>query len=131
MSGVNAELGPWVHMTAPDPELNLSSLPLGEVGFRSWLLLLGLLPFDRHGLALVEVEPRRFLERSSSWLHRVWEHERLLEAVPGGTRVTDRLVVEPRVPGSGVLVGPIVGAVFRHRHRQLRRRHGGLEISAV
>ena len=51
--------------------LNLEYAPLGETAFHSWLLLLGVTPFDRHRLVLVEVEPgRRFLERSSSWLQR-------------------------------------------------------------
>ena len=88
MKGVNAELMPLIRMTVPGPAgMNLEDMPLGEVGFHSWLLLGGLLPFDRHAMRLLEVEAgHRFLESSSSWLQAVWQHERRLETVAGGCR---------------------------------------------
>ncbi len=91
MDGVNAELAPWVRMSVPAQARgkSLDGVPVGEVAFDSWLLALGVVPFDRHQLRLVEVEPgRRFLERSSSALQRVWQHERTLLEIAGGTEIS-------------------------------------------
>jgi ligand-binding SRPBCC domain-containing protein len=123
MEGVNDELRPLVRMTAPR-EGTIADLPLGEVAFRSVLLAGGLLPFDVHFLRLEERSEGRFLERSHSLLQRRWEHERVVEATPsGGARVTDRLRIEPRLPGSAWLVQRMAWATFRHRHRRLARRY--------
>jgi ligand-binding SRPBCC domain-containing protein len=127
MEGVNRELAPWVRMTVPGAAtgMRLEDAPLGRPVFTSWLLLLGVIPFDRHRLVLEEVEPgRRFLERSSSWIQRIWQHERIVESHPEGCRVTDRITVQPRLPLVGVLARPLVDGLFRHRHRVLRRRYG-------
>ena len=84
------------------------------------MLLFGLVPFDYDDLTLVEVWPGRgFLERSSMLSMRVWEHERTIEvAAEGGCVVRDRLSFEPGLP---VPLGFVVRALFRHRHRRLRR----------
>lgn len=128
LKGVNRELAPWVRMTAPAEARgkSLADVPLGEVVFTSTLLGLGFLPFDRHALRLVEAERGHFLERSSSLLQRSWEHERWVEPVPGGTRVRDRLRIEPRFAPSAV-VRAVVRALFRWRHRRLRARFGLLQ----
>jgi ligand-binding SRPBCC domain-containing protein len=131
MSGVNEELGPWVRMTHPGWATDLASVEVraGEVAFRSWLLALRVLPFDRHSLALVEVHEHGergggFTEESTSWLQRRWRHERSVEAVEGGgCTVSDRLVVQPRT-APAALVRPVVSALFAHRHRRLARRFG-------
>ncbi len=133
MKGVNAELHPFVHMTTgPDHQVLADAMVPGRTLFRSWLLLFGVLPFDRHALALQEVdEGRGFVEESSSWLQRRWRHERrLARGANGGCVVTDRLVIEPRVMGTRVIVGAIVKRLFAHRHRQLRKRFGGQALSA-
>lgn len=57
---------------------------------------------------------------------RRWEHERLLEDVPSGCRVTDRVAFEPRVPLLGPLYRAIFQLVFRHRHRRLRAEFTGV-----
>ena len=129
MAGVNAELGPWVHMTTPAhaAALRLEDAPLGQPLFASWVLLCGI-PIDRHSFLLERVDaPRGFRERSTSWLEASWEHERLLE--PAGADacvVTDRLVFRPRLALLGPLVARVIALVFRHRHRQLRRRFGSV-----
>ncbi len=131
MRGVNDELGPWVRMTHPTWATDLSSVDpqLGQVAFRSWLLALGVVPFDRHALGLVEVHDRGergggFVEESTSWLQRRWRHEREVEpSNGGGCSVTDRLVVRPRLAPAAV-VQPVVSALFGHRHRRLVRRFG-------
>ena len=127
--GVNHELGPLLHMTAPreirdiDPE----QVPLGRRWFRSWILLFRVLPVDYDDLVIVEIEDgRRFLERSSMLTMRVWQHERMLE--PDGdtlTRVTDRLTFTPRRLVSRRLARAVVGLLFRHRHKRLAAYFSG------
>ncbi|MDJ0847031.1 MAG: hypothetical protein QNK04_01480 [Myxococcota bacterium] len=122
-NGVNRELGPLLHMTFPSGTRDLTaSWQPGQRQFRSWLLALRLVPVEYDDVVFVEVEPgRRFLERSSMWTQRVWEHERTVEAQAGGSRITDRVRFEPRLPGLAPLQAPIFEAVFRRRHRNLRR----------
>jgi ligand-binding SRPBCC domain-containing protein len=132
MSGVNAELGPWIRMTHPrDAEsLDATEVPTaGEVVFQSWLLAFGVLPFDRHALALVEVDTGSgFVEESRSWLQRRWRHERRLsDRAGGGCAVVDELVIEPRIGVLTPLARRTVRAIFGHRHRRLRKRFGAIE----
>lgn len=124
MKGVSRELWPLMRMTYPEDAESLTPEPFvpGKVLFRSRLLLFGLLPVDRSDLALLELQPgRRFLERSKMATQRLWEHERLLEPVAEGTRVTDRLRWRGRFPGSGAMFGIAVPVLFRWRHRRLRK----------
>lgn len=125
--GINAELGPLLRMTVPRGlgDLELARLEPGHIG-RSWILLFGLLPIDYDDLALERIEPGRgFLERSTMLSQRHWEHERTIEPQPdGGCTICDRIAWEPRPPLPGRLLRPLFGAVFRHRHRQLRRHFG-------
>lgn len=106
----------------------IDDVRVGEPAGRSWILLFGLIPVDYDDLRLAELEPgRRFLERSSMCMLRVWEHERIVEPLDeGSSRVTDRLAFElrgplARVPGSARLARALVTALFRHRHRRLAR----------
>jgi hypothetical protein len=126
--GINAELGPLLRMTVPRglESLDLHGLKPGPLG-RSWLLLFGAIPVDYDEIGLVRIEPGRgFLERSTMLSQRLWEHERTIEAGEGGgTTISDRLAWEPRLPLPGELLRPVIAAVFRHRHKQLRRHFGG------
>jgi ligand-binding SRPBCC domain-containing protein len=122
-AGINHELRPWMTMTVPrgikrlDPETVELGRPLG----RSWVLLFGLLPFEYDDITLIELEPgRRFLERSPMLSQRSWRHERIVEAAEGGSRVTDRVRMEPRLGLPAAPLRPLFRAVFRHRHRRLR-----------
>lgn len=125
MDGVNAELGPWLRMTYPDDQASLADAVPGRIAFRSWILLLGLVPLDRHTLALDRVDAHGFVEESTSWMQRRWRHEReLVDDVGGGCVVTDRLVFEPRFTLSRPVLAGVVRTVFNHRHRRLRRRFG-------
>lgn len=122
MDGVNHELGPFLRMTYPAEAARLdpASVPIGTRAFRSWMLLFGLLPVDWDDLTFERFEPGRgFRERSSMLTQRTWCHERTLEPVPGGTRVTDRLAWEGRVPGATAMFGLVVPWLFRWRHRRL------------
>jgi hypothetical protein len=130
--GINAELGPLLRMTVPRglESLDLHGLGPGPLG-RSWLLLFGLIPIDYDEIGLERVEPGRgFLERSTMLSQRLWEHERTIEAGEGGstTVLSDRLAWEPRLPLPGLALRPLIAAVFRHRHRQLRRHFGGAPL---
>ncbi len=127
MKGVNFELHPYVHMTSPPENQSLPHAPIpGRVVFKSWFLMFGLIPFDRHSLALELVdEGHRFVESSSSWLQRRWQHERtLVDVPPANCSVIDRLVIEPRIGPAKPLVVVIVRKLFKHRHRRLAKRFG-------
>ena len=119
LGGVNAELWPWLRMTgSPDRPLREGSLG------RSWLLLGGLVPVDYDDLNIIEVTPGRgFRERSTLGWAKRWHHDRTIEALPGGhCRITDDVSWEPRVRGTGGVQELLVAALFRWRHRRLRKR---------
>jgi ligand-binding SRPBCC domain-containing protein len=124
MEGVNHELRPLARMTYPKRaagmRLDPAVVPLGERLFRSWVLLFGFLPVDYDDLTLVRIEPGRgFLESSRMLSQRRWTHERRLEPVAGGCRVTDRIAFEPRLALLGRAFLPVFRFFFRHRHRRL------------
>lgn len=126
--GINDEMRPLLKMTWPaglehgiDPARVAVGRPLG----RSRLLLFGLVPFDYDEISLVRLEPGRgFLERSRMLSQRLWEHERTLAPEGDGCRLTDRVAWEPRLPVPGAAIRPLIGFVFRHRHKRLRSRFG-------
>lgn len=126
LSGIVAELRPFARMTAPHGLVSLgdADVVLGQPLGRSWFLLFGFLPVDRIDLTLVELTPGRgFVEQSPMHSMRLWRHERTLEPWNGGAKLTDRLTFEPRVPGR--FGRWFIAALFRHRHRVLRKRLGG------
>lgn len=126
--GVNRELGPWLRMTAP-PEAagkSIAEAPIGERMFRSWLLVLGVLPMDYDDIVLERVLPGRgFDERSKMLSMSVWEHRRRIEPLgEGACDVTDELAFEPRLAIVLPIARRIVAALFRHRHARLCARFG-------
>lgn len=133
IDGVNDELMPIVRMTAPPGVTSLDSAQFvpGRRLFRSWLLLFSLVPVDYDDVTLVRLDPGRgFLERSPMLSQRMWEHERRLEPEgPRTCRLSDRVRFESRLPVPGALLRPLYLAVFRHRHRRLRRRFGGAAVT--
>ena len=127
VEGIGRELHPLARMTLPAGAVNLldGEVELGRPLARSWMLLFGFVPLDRLDLTLVELEPgRRFVEQSPMHSLRLWRHERRVEAVPGGCRITDVLGFEPRF--GAPLVRWLVDTLFRHRHRVLRDEFGAL-----
>jgi ligand-binding SRPBCC domain-containing protein len=128
MEGVNDELRPLARMTHPPgvDRLDPALAELGEPAFRSWVLLLGLLPVDYDDITIVRLDPGRgFLERSRLGTQRLWEHERRIEPSGGGCVLVDRVGHEPRLPFAERLQSALLRQVFLHRHRRLRRRFGG------
>jgi len=126
MKGVNAELGPWRRMTYPGEHSSLADSVPGRTAFRSWVLLLGLVPLDRHTFVFDRVDDDHgFIEESTSWMQRRWRHEReLIDHVDGGCVVMDRLLFEPRFALSRLILVGGVRRAFNHRHRRLERRFG-------
>jgi hypothetical protein len=128
LEGINDELRPWMRMTAPRRiRLDVAAAPIGRPWFRSWILLLGVIPFDYDYLCIERIEePAGFLERSRMLSARVWEHERTLEDLPGGgTLVRDRVSFTPRLRLGAPVHRRVIAATFAHRHRRLRRHFDG------
>jgi ligand-binding SRPBCC domain-containing protein len=131
-AGINAEFEPWMRMSVPRRlrDTSLEEVELGVRVCRSWVLVLGVVPFEYDDLVIVERGPGlRFLERSSTLVARTWQHERTVVATDHGCRLTDRISLEPRsavgrVPGSAAMVRRAVEAIFAHRHRRLAARFG-------
>ena len=133
-AGVNLELRPLARMTFPiDTEsLEPSEALLGKPLFRSWILLFGIIPADYDEVTFVEFEDgHRFLECSPMLSQRLWQHERIVEPISGGCRLTDRLKLSPKI----AILGPIYERIFRLtftlRHRNLRKLFGDLGASSV
>lgn len=128
MAGINHELAPLLRMTHPPGTTALGDLspPLGTPLFRSVILLFGLVPIDFDDVTLESIEPGRgFRECSRTLSQRRWIHERSLEPVAGGVRVEDRITFEPKIPGSGAILAPLLHVLFRNRHRKLVGLFGG------
>lgn len=126
LADVNRELAPWVQMTAPVSwkDVPFREWPAGKPLFRSWILLFGFLPIDLHSFFLHAVHPESgFEERSTSLMNKRWWHTRLVEPNPGGCLVSDVVQFESRLPFMGTLLVPIYRAIFRSRHRTLRRKY--------
>ncbi|MGQ0699817.1 MAG: hypothetical protein ACT4PZ_16440 [Panacagrimonas sp.] len=127
MNGVNDELMPLMCMTYPPELSNLESAAFApnKVLFRSWLMLFGCVPVDRHSLRLERLYPGEgFDERSSSWTQRVWIHRRRVLVIDAGCRVSDELEFQPRVSILALVLHGFVRMLFRHRHRRLRAKFG-------
>ncbi len=125
-AGVNREFMPLLRMTFPANTTNLvASWTPGQRLFRSWLLLGGLLPVEYDDVVFVEVEEgRRFLERSSMLTQRIWQHERVIEPIDRGCRVTDRVGFVPRASWLAPGYARVFKATFWWRHWNLRRTFG-------
>ena len=130
VDGINDELAPWLRMTATRTlrANGIAEVRVGERICRSWVLLFGVLPVDYDDITLERLDPPRgFLERSAMLSQKTWEHERTIERAADAASacvLTDRIRYEPRVPVPDVLMRTLYAAVFRHRHRRLRRRFG-------
>jgi ketosteroid isomerase-like protein/ligand-binding SRPBCC domain-containing protein len=132
-AGINAELMPFFRMTMPRGvrALDPAEIQLGTPIGRSWILLFGLIPVDYDDITLVKLEPGKgFLERSTMLSQSLWEHERTLEPNgPDGCVVADRIRFQPRLRLPTAPLRVLFRAVFRHRHRRLRRQFGGSYVS--
>lgn len=129
--GVNAELMPFIRMTFPQADLRLADAALDTPLFSSWILLFGLLPFDRHTFVIHEIGTRHFIETSRSLLQKLWRHERSVTQSAHGAIVRDVVTVTPRLGFAAPITGAIVRVIFRHRHRRLARLYGAAQKKAA
>ncbi len=116
-------------MTAPRKwhAVRLADWKGGDVLFASWVLFLGVLPVDRHRFGSFAFNPESgFVENSSSWTNRVWQHVRTVQPDGSGCTVRDSVVFAPRMGWLSGLLRPIYSFVFRHRHQRLVARYGRL-----
>jgi ligand-binding SRPBCC domain-containing protein len=125
-AGVNYELGPWLRMTVPRQwrDSSLDDIPAGTHVGKSWVLLLGVIPFDYDDLSIAESGPGRFVERSTMASMHFWQHERTVVDAPGGCELRDTLTFETRGWVPAAVGRRIVAAIFGHRHRRLHRTFG-------
>ncbi|MDX1496165.1 MAG: hypothetical protein R3352_01285 [Salinisphaeraceae bacterium] len=115
-------------MTAPTlwQQRPILEWPEKQTLFKSWILLFGVLPIDRHSFYFDKVDPASgFSEQSSSLTNANWCHTRQVLPSPMGCQVIDKLDYESRLPLLGSLMKPIYQLVFWIRHRNLRARYGG------
>ncbi|MDT7764492.1 MAG: hypothetical protein QOC63_3912 [Mycobacterium sp.] len=125
--GINDELRPWMTMSLPRgaESLTVDNIPIGTPIGRCWMRLFGVLPFDYDRLTIAELQPGRgFREESTMLSMRRWRHERSVTPDGDGKAVVrDRITFQLR--GLLRLLTPVVAAglraLFRHRHRRLRR----------
>ena len=129
--GINDELGPFLRMTVPRglDELDLAKVEPGRLG-RSWILLFGLLPVDYDDLGLESDRARPRLPRALDDALPAPLGARAHDRAGGRGRLhdlrPDRLGAAPAA--ARALLRPLFGAVFRHRHRRLRRHFGGASV---
>ena len=123
LATVNAELHPLYRMTAPQEWLQV---PIHEWAqhknlLKSWILFGGLIPVDRHCFRMIEFpEPRKFVEKSASWLNRLWQHERIVLETNSGCEVHDKISFTSRLPYLEPLQKALYILAFRHRHANLK-----------
>ena len=103
-------------------------LPLGEVAFRSWMLLFGVLPVEYDDLTLVELVPgQHFAEVSRMLAVKEWRHRRSVTPEGSGCVLRDEIALTPRWRLLGPVQAWMFRLVFRRRHRVLRRLFGDAE----
>jgi ligand-binding SRPBCC domain-containing protein len=132
--GINDELMPLMRMTMPKAfrGRTIADVSPPERLGRSWILLFGVLPFDYDDIGIAELEPgRRFLEQSTMFSMRRWQHERTVSPEDEGCSVRDRIEFELRGPLRRVgwlhrALRAGLRRVFRHRHHRLARRFGAV-----
>ena len=104
----------------------IGNWPIGGRLFRSAVFLLLVIPADIHRFGLLEAGSRGFREKSESLWLAVWRHDREWTGTDGETIVRDSIRFEARLRLAEPLLAPLYQAVFRNRHRRLRKLFGGL-----
>ena len=124
MEGVNFELMPLIRMTAPANlyTCHLKELSANTKSFNSLVLLLGFIPVDIHSFAFLELDEQGFSEQSSSLLNSLWQHERLIKACDDECIIIDEISFVTRIKLLSPLLLPIYKAIFKHRHKRLRKK---------
>jgi hypothetical protein len=128
MSGVNYELGPLLKMSAPDnwQSKPITDWPTNQNLFISTILLLGLIPIDRHYFNFKTIDSFGFNENSKSLMNKLWSHERKIKSNGSGSVITDVIIYKSKLGILGNLFMPIYKALFKHRHNRLRAKYSKL-----
>jgi hypothetical protein len=124
--GVNYELHPIVHMTAPKEwkARLLTEAPVNKKLFSSTILLFRLIPVDIHNVHFKRILENGFKESSNSITMKVWNHDRTINILKQGCILTDEISYSTRIPFLDVIIKPIYSYVFRHRHQRLIKKYG-------
>jgi hypothetical protein len=123
-TNINHEMWPVMRMHVPRRlrGMTIADVQPGQRLGRIPILYAGFLPLDHDDLRLLEIEPGRFLERSTMGSMALWQHERTVTAIGGGrSRLSDVLTFRPRLalrPLAPVLER-VVGWLFSHRQRRV------------
>jgi len=128
VQGIQAEMWPWLRMTAPRSVRSLADVPFqpGVRMFRSFVFLFGVLPIDYSDLTLLELDAGSgFVEQSPMGSMKLWRHGRRVlpcDSDESSVRLVDQLTFRPRLARG--LVRWFIGRVFAHRHAVLRATFG-------
>lgn len=125
MSGVNYELAPLLKMTAPKTwqSTNITDWPTNKNLFGSNILLLGIIPIDRHYFKFETIDRSGFKEISKSIINAQWCHERLIKNIGSGSVIKDVITYQSKLVFLGAFLKPIYKAIFKHRHNRLRTKY--------
>ncbi|MBI4951114.1 MAG: hypothetical protein HY908_03710 [Myxococcales bacterium] len=132
LSGLDAELGPWLSFGAPPDCRDVAALlARARAGRppRAVLRFAGVVPLVAWRIGIERFEPGHFVERSPFPGLRVWRHDRTVRAVHGGAELVDRLTFEPRLSALARPARALVRALFAHRHARLVAWWGGSRLS--
>jgi hypothetical protein len=126
LRGVNNELFPlaWMLASRQWSRRPIDQWPIGSHLFSSWVFLLLCIPADIHRFGLLEASSRGFSEKSESLWLQSWCHDREWAGVEGVTIVHDSIRFEARLRLVEPLLAPLYRAIFRNRHRRLRKKFG-------
>ena len=106
-------------------ERGLLGLPQRQQLFKSWILLFGIIPIDRHSFYLDTIYPEEgFSESSSSAINASWCHVRKITPQSTGCCVIDTVSYKSRLPFVDVILKPAYKLVFWRRHQNLRLKYG-------
>lgn len=123
-TNINHELWPLMQMRVPRRlrGMRVADLEPGQRLGRIPILYGGILPLDYDDLTVAEIEPGRFLERSTMASMSLWQHERTITTADDGrSRLTDVLTFSPRLPLRPLtpLLVRVVALLFSHRQRRV------------
>ena len=126
LKGINAELKPMLSMESVGDITHLDQLAKedGSGSFVVCVKAAGIVPMGRTTIDIIELDEMRFVESSDQPGMKSWRHERRVQPAQSGCILTDLLTFRPRIAPR--LTGRFVDALFRSRHRYLRRRWGPL-----
>ena len=125
LSGISAELGPFLRMDSVDGLTHLAQLQTeaGVAPLVADLRLAGVLPLGRVRIEIVKLGRWHVTERSDQPGMKSWQHQRSLELAGRGCLLVDRLQFAPGFAPR--IAAASIRWLFAHRHARLRARWSG------